>query len=54
MPRPLDLGPQRDVYLPHVDWFPDSRGIAVQRQSRDQKTLELLRFDAITGRGRCC
>ena len=35
-----------------VDWFPDSRGIAVQRQSRDQKTLELLRFDALSGRGR--
>ncbi len=48
--RPLDLGPQRDVYLPQVDWFPDSRGIAVQRQSRDQKTLELLRCDALTGR----
>ncbi len=41
-----------DVYLPRVDWFPDSRGIAVQRQSRDQKTLELLRFDALSGRGR--
>ncbi len=49
---PLDLGPDRDIYLPRVDWFPDSRGIAVQRQSRDQKTLELLRFDALTGRGR--
>ena len=35
-----------------MDWFPDSRGIAVQRQSRDQKTLELLRFDAISGRSR--
>ena len=49
---PLDLGGERDIYLPRVDWFPDSRGIAVQRQSRDQKTLELLRFDAISGRGR--
>ena len=48
----LDLGAQTDIYLPRVDWFPDSRGIAVQRQSRDQKTLELLRFDALTGRGR--
>src|SRR4051812_19503746 len=47
----LDLG-TGDIYLPRVDWFPDSRGIAVQRQSRDQKTLELLRFDALTGRGR--
>src|SRR5688572_20290861 len=49
---PLDLGTERDIYLPRVDWFPDSRGIAVQRQSRDQKTLELLRSDAINGRSR--
>ena len=48
----LALGDNSDVYLPRVDWFPDSRGIAVQRQSRDQKTLELLRFDALSGRGR--
>ncbi|HEV7606883.1 MAG TPA: S9 family peptidase [Steroidobacteraceae bacterium] len=48
----LDLGANPDVYLPRIDWFPDSRGIAVQRQSRDQKTLELLRFDALSGRGR--
>lgn len=41
---PLDLG-QGDFYLPRVDWFPDSRAIAVQRQSRDQKTLELLKFE---------
>jgi dipeptidyl-peptidase-4 len=47
----LDLG-DGDYYLPRVDWFPDNRGIAVQRQSRDQKTLELLRYDALTGRGR--
>ena len=48
----LDLGPNADIYLPRVDWFPDGRGIAVQRQSRDQKLLELMRFDALTGRGR--
>jgi dipeptidyl-peptidase-4 len=47
----LDLGANTDIYLPRVDWFPDSRGIAVQRQSRDQKVLELMRFDALTGRG---
>jgi len=50
--QPLDLGAEKDIYLPRVDWFPDSRGVAVQRQSRDQKTLELLRYDAITGKGR--
>jgi dipeptidyl-peptidase 4 len=48
----LDLGTNNDIYLPRVDWFPDSRGLAVQRQSRDQKTLELLRFDVLTGRSR--
>ncbi len=48
----LDLGPDPDIYLPRVDWFPDARGLAVQRQSRDQKTLELLRFDALSGRSR--
>jgi len=48
----LDLGAETDIYLPRVDWFPDSRGIAVQRQGRDQKTLELMRFDALTGHGR--
>jgi len=48
----LDLGSDADVYLARVDWFPDGRAVAVQRQSRDQKTLELLRFDALSGRGR--
>jgi dipeptidyl-peptidase-4 len=47
---PLNLGPETDIYLPRVDWFPDGKSVAVQRQSRDQKTLELLRFDAVTGK----
>jgi dipeptidyl-peptidase 4 len=48
----LDLGSNADIYLPRVDWFADSHAVAVQRQSRDQKTLELLRFDPQTGHGR--
>ena len=48
----LDLGANHDIYLPRLDWFPDSRSVAIQRQSRDQKTLELLRFNATTGRSR--
>jgi dipeptidyl-peptidase-4 len=48
----VDLGANADVYLPRVDWFPDGGALAVQRQSRDQKTLELLRVDALTGRSR--
>jgi dipeptidyl-peptidase-4 len=48
----VDLGGNADVYLPRVDWFPDGNGLAVQRQSRDQKTLDLLRADPLTGKSR--
>jgi dipeptidyl-peptidase-4 len=47
----LDLGANPDIYVPRVNWLPDSSAVAVQRQSRDQRTLELLRFDPATGRG---
>lgn len=39
-----------DRYLARVDWFPNSQALAVQRQSRDQKQLELLRVEANSGR----
>ena len=45
----IDLGSNPDIYLARVDWFPDSRALAVQRQSRDQKTLTLLRADPDSG-----
>jgi dipeptidyl-peptidase-4 len=45
----VDLGADTDIYLARVDWFPDSGALAVQRQSRDQKTLDLLRADPVTG-----
>ena len=44
-----DLGANSDVYLARVDWLPDSSGVIVQRQSRDQKRLDVLRVDAATG-----
>ena len=50
--RPLDLGPDPDVYLARVGWFPDGRHLLVQRQSRDQKRLDLIKFDARTGTSR--
>ncbi len=45
----LDL---RDRYLARVDWFPSSKAIAVQRQSRDQKRLELFSVDVRDGSAR--
>ncbi|MCB1624528.1 MAG: S9 family peptidase [Pseudomonadales bacterium] len=46
---PIDLGPNQDIYLARVDWFPSADALAVQRQSRNQQTLDLLRADAATG-----
>jgi dipeptidyl-peptidase-4 len=48
----VDLGGNSDVYLPRVDWFPSGETLAVQRQSRDQKTLELLVVDPLSGSSR--
>jgi len=45
----LDLGPDADIYVARVDWTPDSKAILVQRQSRDQKRLDLIEFDPATG-----
>ena len=38
----IDLGEEEDIYIPRVDWLPDGERLSFQRQSRDQKTLELL------------
>jgi dipeptidyl-peptidase-4 len=43
--RWIPLGPESDIYIPRVQWLPDGRGIAFQRQSRDQQTLELVLHD---------
>ena len=48
-PVQIDLGKNTDIYLARVNWFPHSDYLAVQRQSRDQKTLDLLKADAATG-----
>lgn len=45
----VDLGADADIYLARVDWTPDGKALLVQRQSRDQKRLDLLRVDPATG-----
>ncbi|HET7845537.1 MAG TPA: S9 family peptidase, partial [Xanthomonadales bacterium] len=47
-PRWLDLGAEQDIYLARVDWA-DARHLAFQRQSRDQKRLELVLADVAAG-----
>lgn len=45
----VDLGDDPGFYLARVDWLPDGSAFAVQKQGRDQKTLTLLKADALTG-----
>lgn len=37
----VDLGTEQDIYLPRVNWLPDSKRLSYQWQSRDQQTLDL-------------
>ena len=46
----VDLGDNPDIYLARVDWSADGATLFVQRESRDQKRLDLLRVDPATGR----
>ncbi len=48
----VDLGANTDIYLARVDWSHDGKTLYVQRQSRDQKTLDLLSVDPATGAAR--
>lgn len=45
----VDLGDNPDIYLARVNWSADGRTLYVQRQSRDQKRLDLLSVDPATG-----
>ena len=47
-----DLGPDPDIYLARVAWAPDGATLYVQRESRDQKTLDLLAIDPVTGKAK--
>ena len=48
-PVKVDLGTNSDVYLARVDWSRDGKILYVQRESRDQTTLDLLAVDPSTG-----
>jgi dipeptidyl-peptidase 4 len=48
----IDLGAESDIYLARVDWLPDGKTVAIQRESRDQRRLDLLFADIATGQTR--
>ena len=46
--RAIDLGAEQDIYLVRADWRADARQLVYQRQSRDQKRLDLVAVDIDT------
>ncbi|MGE4323061.1 MAG: DPP IV N-terminal domain-containing protein [Sphingobium sp.] len=46
----VDMGTDPDIYLARVHWAKDGRTLYVQRESRDQKRLDLLAVDPATGK----
>lgn len=48
-PLKVDLGSDPDIYLARAMWAPDGRSLYVERESRDQKRLDLLAVDPSTG-----
>ncbi len=47
--RWLDLGAEPDIYVARVHWFPAGDRLLVQRQSRDQRRLDVLTYAAAGG-----
>jgi dipeptidyl-peptidase-4 len=49
-PRVMDIGAETEIYIPRVNWLPDSQHLAIQRLNREQTLLDLLVADASTGK----
>jgi dipeptidyl-peptidase 4 len=48
----VDLGTDPDFYLARVQWLPDGKTLAIQRENREQRSLDLLFADISTGKSR--
>lgn len=44
----VDLGSNKDIYLPRVKWLPQGKQLSYQWQTRDQQTLKLFFYQLAT------
>ncbi|HWE99505.1 MAG TPA: DPP IV N-terminal domain-containing protein [Caulobacteraceae bacterium] len=51
-PVKVDLGADPDIYVARAAWAKDGRALFVERESRDQQTLDLLAIDPRSGASR--
>ena len=47
--RAMDIGSDKEILIPRVEWLPDSKRLAIQRLARVANVLELTIADASTG-----
>jgi dipeptidyl-peptidase-4 len=48
----MDLGREKDIYIPRLHWLPGGNTLAIQRLNRDQNRLDLLFADPENGGSR--
>jgi dipeptidyl-peptidase-4 len=51
-PRVMDIGTDKEILIPRVQWLPNSKQLAIQRLARVGNNLELTVVDASTGNAR--
>ena len=50
--KQMETGSENDIYIPRVNWLPDSKRLAIQRLNRAQTALDFMIADAATGNSR--
>jgi dipeptidyl-peptidase 4 len=45
----VDLGPEKDIYIPRINWTFDANVLSVRRMNRLQNQLDILHADVSTG-----
>jgi dipeptidyl-peptidase 4 len=50
--RWMDIGPEKDIYIPRIQWLPGGNTLAIQRLNRKQNRLDLIFADPESGKSR--
>ena len=50
--RVMDTGAETNIYIPRVQWLPDSKRVAIERLNRAQTVIDLLFAEAGSGKSR--
>lgn len=48
----MDIGPEKDIYIPRINWTKDPNLLSIRKMNRLQNKLELLHANATTGQSK--